>query len=122
MVKNNFGGGKNYRKTRNYLHYKLKYKISQSNAIIRRYGASIGHTYNLPITEAYYESIGDIIQSDWTAFLKLFGTIKHEYKKYASISTIMKNRKKRSYDSYQDWYDEASMDGSLAYNGVADDF
>lgn len=25
-------------------------------------------------------------------------------------------------DPYGDWYEEASMDGSLAYNGSADDF
>lgn len=29
---------------------------------------------------------------------------------------------KKPYDPYGDWYNEASMDGSLAYNGVTDDF
>jgi hypothetical protein len=120
MVKNKLGGGKNYKKTRNYLHYKLKYKISQSNAIIRRYGASIGHPYKLPVTDAYYESMGVIIQDDWQKFMEFFGSIKHEYKKFASIRQSLKYKGKR--DSYQEWYDEASMDGSLAYNNSSDDF
>ena len=28
----------------------------------------------------------------------------------------------RKRDHYQEWYDEASIDGSLAYNGVTEDF
>lgn len=43
----------------------------------------------------------------------------------AKTGIIFKKRpysKKTCKDSYSEWYDRASLDGTLAYNGVADDF
>ena len=41
-----------------------------------------------------------------------------EFKKFVNKAT----RGMSVRQDYDDWYQEASMDGSLAYNGVADDF
>jgi hypothetical protein len=41
-----------------------------------------------------------------------------DFKKFVNKST----RGMSERQDYDDWYQEASMDGSLAYNGVADDF
>lgn len=69
--------------------------------------------------------------------LKQYSKSVETNKKYAAISVIAQenfeafkdcfnNNKKRIYvaerQSYDEWYEEASSDGSLAYNGSADDF
>lgn len=42
--------------------------------------------------------------------------------KLVSEKTNVSFKQRPETDHYNDWYQEASFDGSLAYNGVADDF
>ena len=108
----------NYKKTRNYLVYSLGYSINQSHGIFRRYAVSKGIQNPSKITEKFYHKIGALIQNDWNDFMQFYGSIKKEYKRKYKI----KRKKNNFYEgSYELWYQEASMDGSLAYNNSADD-
>lgn len=108
-----------YKKTRNYLVYSLGYSISQSHEIFRRYALSRNIQIPKKIKEKFYYHIGFLIQNDWDSFMKFYGSIKKEYKRKYKIH---RNSKKNSSESsYKLWYQEASIDGSLAYNNSADD-
>lgn len=57
----------------------------------------------------FYMEISTHAQQNFDDFMKF---LKENYK----------NRYAGAVESYDDWYERASMDGSLAYSGVADDF
>jgi hypothetical protein len=93
-----------YRRTRNYLHFKLGFSVQTSHKIMKRYTGD-GFT---TLQEA-----GMKIQSDWTAFMEWWGTNKTVYAN-SSRNGQKKNRK------YSEWDD---IREALQYtNGCADDF
>lgn len=55
----------------------------------------------------WYLIISELAQQDFASFKRIYNKNKIIRK------PVM---------SYNDWYDECSMDGTFAYNGVADDF
>lgn len=106
-----------YKKTLNYLHYKQNYSINKSNGMIRRFGISKGlnfpdktenPSYQKELSGALKEA-GKLAQEDWNEFMVFFASIKDEYEREPKKET------------YEEWYAEASMNGSLAYNNSADD-
>ena len=107
----------NYGRTVAHLKNAFKYNEKQANLIIKRYGTFIGKPKPKNTTIEYYKNICSYIQKDFFGFVKFTRTIKNDYKR--DFKTKKRKPKK---DSYSEWYNEASMDGSLAYNGVADDF
>lgn len=87
--------------------------VSEMRRILALYALSKGikrpkkFKNNIHAMHKWYSEISIQAQAEFTAFKKLYNENK-----------IVTRRK----DSYDDWYDEYSMDGSFAYNGVADDF
>lgn len=45
-----------------------------------------------------------------------------DFKRFKKIYNLNKIRPKTKTQTYDEWYEESSFDGSFAYNGVADDF
>lgn len=60
-------------------------------------------------TNRWYSATSSVAQQDFEAFKASFFANKH---KIISVKT----------QTYDDWFEEASMDGSFAYNGSAEDF
>lgn len=57
--------------------------------------------------------------------LKWYAKISEEANKDFEQFSLWFKENKNNYDArydYEDWYNEAALDGSLAYNGAADDF
>ncbi len=59
------------------------------------------------VSGEWYLIISELAQQDFASFKRIYNKNKIIRK------PVM---------SYNNWYDECSMDGSFAYNGVADDF
>lgn len=55
----------------------------------------------------WYLVISELAQKDFSVFKKVY----NKHKEF-----------KKPIQTYNDWYDQCSMDGSFAYNGVANDF
>lgn len=58
---------------------------------------------------------------------KVNGTVydnrkQENYKSNFSVKWVSDKAKAPKRDAYGDWFEEASKDGSLAYNGVTEDF
>jgi len=83
-------------------------KLCAMRRILTLYAADI-HGIKRPrrVKAEWYVIISELAQKDFAVFKKSYN--KHKENKKAN-------------KSYNDWYDECSMDGSFAYNGVADDF
>lgn len=82
--------------------------IHSMRRILSLYALEI-HSIKRPrkVNAEWYLIISDLAQDDFVSFKRI-------YNKNKII--------RKPIQSYNDWYDECSMDGSFAYNGVADDF
>jgi len=109
-----------HKKTLNYLRYKLNLAQKQSNKIIAAYGETIGNKKPENCTPRYYAGVCTHIQKNWDAFMKVYISVRHTLPK--NRPSQQQRRKLPNSDAYDQWYAEASMDGSLAYNGSSEDF
>jgi hypothetical protein len=83
-------------------------KLCDMRRLLSLYALEI-HSIKRPrkVKAEWYVIISELAQEDFASFKRI-------YNKHKIIRKPIK--------SYNDWYDECSMDGSFAYNGVADDF
>jgi hypothetical protein len=83
-------------------------KLCDMRRILSLYAIEV-HSIKRPrnVTGEWYLIISELAQQDFVSFKRI-------YNKHKII--------KKPIQSYNDWYDECSIDGSFAYNGVADDF
>lgn len=83
------------------------YRPREIKNIVERYAIDVlGHSKPIKKRLQWYKSMEQLIIDDFNAF-----------KKYVKATY----RIKKTMD-YNDWYDQASQDGSLAYNGSSKDF
>lgn len=82
--------------------------IHEMRRILALYALEV-HDIKKPkrIKPEWYVIISELAQQDFVSF-------KHVYNKHKLKNTTIR--------TYNDWYDECSIDGTFAYNGVADDF
>ena len=82
--------------------------LSEMRRILSIYSLEV-HNIKRPrkVKAEFYVITSELAQQDFKTFKKCFN--KHKERK-SPIKT------------YNDWYDECSIDGTFAYNGVADDF
>lgn len=100
----------NFKKTRNYLTFKLGFTHPTAELIIKRYG-----TEHLQEQLSLAE-LGDKIQGNWDSFMGFWGKIKLDYK---SEPRSFPKRERQRYDA-NDYND---IQEALKYtNGSADDF
>lgn len=81
--------------------------VHDMRSVINSYAMTIGEKRPKKDREKWYSTISELIANDFKNFKKVYN------------SNSIKISKQTSYD---DWYQESSMDGTFAYNGVADDF
>jgi hypothetical protein len=83
-------------------------KLCDMRRILSLYALDI-HGIKRPrkVKAEWYVIISELAQQDFATFKRIYN--KHKERR-APIKT------------YNDWYDECSIDGTFAYNGVADDF
>ena len=108
-----------YKKTRNYIVYTQKYSIKQYHLMLKRFAVEM--KVGVPsgnIGIKWYYTIGELAQNNWSKFMNCFIAIKGDYKRIINI----KAAKRKPKDSYDQWYEDSSMDGTFAYNGSANDF
>lgn len=75
--------------------------------MLRIYALTLDKTRPKKNRLKWYSEISVLASNDFANFKKLYN----------------KNKKSFSvYESYEDWYDRCNMDGSFAYNGIADTF
>lgn len=86
---------------------KQKCSIHDMRRILSLYALSIDIKRPRKVKAEWYLNISNLAQNDFKNFKKIYNTNK-----------IVTNYIK----SYDDWYDTCNLDGSFAYNGVADDF
>ena len=80
--------------------------VSEMRHVLKKYASFLGIKQPKKNRMKWYADISESAQKDFTAFKKIYNA----------------NKPAKNVHSYDAWYEEASMDGSLAYNGSADDF
>ena len=86
---------------------KQKCSIHDMRRILSLYGLSIGIKRPNRVKAEWYLIMSNLAQKDFKNFKKLY-----------NITKVKTNH----IHSYDDWYDICNLDGTFAYNGVADDF
>lgn len=81
--------------------------IHEMRRILTVYANELGLKKPKQARREWYSTISEKTQEDFKSFKKCFNANKS---------------KRRKQQSYEEWYEEASQDGSLAFNGVADSF
>lgn len=81
--------------------------IHEMRRIISLYALSIGIKRPKKARLEWYSKITELAQEDFSNFKKVFNKNKERKKKI---------------NTYDDWFQECSFDGSFAYSGVTDDF
>lgn len=82
--------------------------IHEMRSVLNMYANSIGEKRPRNHRLEWYVKISNLANTDFTNFNKIYNENKTTFNK--------------SNSSYDEWYQESSMDGTFAYNGVADDF
>jgi endoglucanase Acf2 len=75
--------------------------------ILSLYGLSINIKRPRRVKAEWYLNISNLAQQDFKNFKKVYNANK-----------VITNH----VQSYDDWYDTCNLDGTFAYNGVANDF
>ena len=81
--------------------------MSEMRRILALYALSKGHKRPKKNKFKWYSEMSTLAQTNFTEFKKFYNKNK---------LTFVRSQ------SYDEWYEECSMDGSFAYNGSADDF
>lgn len=86
---------------------KQGYQLDQMRILLHMFGREIGKNRPKRGRLEWYIEISNDAAADFPAFKKFFNKNK---------ANLVKAQ------SYSDWWQEANMDGSFAYNGVTEDF
>lgn len=90
-----------------YFLSKQKCSIHDMRRILSLYGLSINIKRPRRVKAEWYLNISNLAQNDFRNFKKVYNANK-----------VLTNH----VQTYDDWYDTCNLDGTFAYNGVADDF
>lgn len=80
--------------------------IHEMRRILSLYGKAIGQNRPKRARISWYCLISEKAQEDFVNFKKIYN----------------KNKPKKIFQAYEDWWDDCNLDGTFAYNGITDDF